>query len=109
MTIYIERKLLFEIKKAQNIGMYFSEGPNFLLLWGQNFASGGQNFVSGGQNFATGVKILLVGVKFLLVWGQIRNLKKINFFQKSYFSNLIIFQHFLLSLVSEFDLNFIPR
>jgi hypothetical protein len=23
--------------------MYFSEGPNFLLVWGQNFASGGQN------------------------------------------------------------------
>jgi hypothetical protein len=22
--------------------MFFSEGPNFLLVWGQNFASGGQ-------------------------------------------------------------------
>jgi hypothetical protein len=29
--------------------MYFSEGPNFLLVWGQNFVTGGQNFVSGGQ------------------------------------------------------------
>jgi hypothetical protein len=33
--------------------MYFSEGPNFLLVRGQNFASGGQNFVTGGQNFAS--------------------------------------------------------
>jgi len=44
--------------------MYFSEGPNFLLVWGQNFANGGQNFVSGGeiyfsggQNFASGGQI----------------------------------------------------
>ena len=37
--------------------MYFSEGPNFLLVWGQNFASGGQNFASGGQNFASGGQI----------------------------------------------------
>jgi hypothetical protein len=29
--------------------MYFSEGPNFLLVWGQNFVTGGQNVVSGGQ------------------------------------------------------------
>ncbi len=34
-------------------GMYFSEGPNFLLVWGQNYASGCQNFSSGGQNFAS--------------------------------------------------------
>ena len=34
--------------------MYFSEGPNFLLVWGQNFASGCQIFASGGQNFASG-------------------------------------------------------
>ena len=89
--------------------MYFSEGLNFLLVWGQNFASGGQNFASGGQNFVSGGQSFATGVKILLVWGQIRNLKKINFFQKSYFSNLIIFHLFLLSLVSEFDLNFIPR
>jgi cation diffusion facilitator CzcD-associated flavoprotein CzcO len=36
-------------------GMYFSEGPNFLLVWGQNFASGCQNFASGGQNLASEV------------------------------------------------------
>ena len=35
-----------------NLGMYFSEGPNFLLVWGQNFSSGGQIYISGGQNFA---------------------------------------------------------
>ena len=34
--------------------MYFSEGPNFLLVWNQNFASEGQNFVSGDQNFVIG-------------------------------------------------------
>jgi hypothetical protein len=38
--------------------MYFSEGPNFLLVWGQNFVSGGQNFASGGQNFASEVSNL---------------------------------------------------
>jgi hypothetical protein len=37
--------------------MYFSEGQIFLLVWGQNFASGGQNFVTGGQNFASGGQI----------------------------------------------------
>jgi hypothetical protein len=37
--------------------MYFSEGPNFLLVWGQNFVTGCQNFVSGGQNFVTGGQI----------------------------------------------------
>ena len=37
------------------IGMYFSEGPNFLLVWGQNFASGGQIYFSGGQNFVSEV------------------------------------------------------
>jgi cation diffusion facilitator CzcD-associated flavoprotein CzcO len=36
-------------------GMYFSEGPNFLLVWGQHFASGCQNFANGGQNFASEV------------------------------------------------------
>jgi len=42
--------------------MYFSEGPNFLLVWGQNFvtgaqiiASGGQIYFRGGQNFASEV------------------------------------------------------
>jgi hypothetical protein len=29
--------------------MYFSEGPNFLLVWGQIYFSEGQNFASGGQ------------------------------------------------------------
>jgi hypothetical protein len=30
-------------------GMYFSEGPTFFLVWGQNFASGWQIYFSGGQ------------------------------------------------------------
>jgi hypothetical protein len=30
--------------------MYFSEGPNFLLVWGQTFASGGQNIARGVEN-----------------------------------------------------------
>jgi hypothetical protein len=32
-------------------GMYFSEGPNFLLVWGQHFASGCQNFASEVSKF----------------------------------------------------------
>jgi hypothetical protein len=72
-----------------------------ILVRGQNFASGGQIF-TGGQNFASGGQIFAS-------LGPNSKFKKINFFQKSYFSNLIIFQHFLFSLVSEFDLNFIPR
>ncbi len=39
--------------------MCFSEGLDFLLVWGQNFASGGQNFASGGQNFDTGGQIFV--------------------------------------------------
>ena len=73
----------------------------------------GQNFASGGQNFASWVKFLLVGVKILLVWDQIRNLKKMNIFSKKLFLKFNFFStfffKFLLYLVSEFDLNFIPR
>jgi hypothetical protein len=46
--------------------MYFSEGPNFLLVWGQNFASGGQNFASEVSNY----EIKLVS-KLILVRCQI--------------------------------------
>ena len=80
--------LLNQIVQSSNrttfLSAIFTGGQNF-VSGEQNFVSGGQNFVSGGQSFATGVKILLGGVKFLLVWGQIRNLKKINFFQKDIF------------------------
>ncbi len=36
------------------LDMYFNEGPNFLLVWGQNFASGGQIYFSGGQIYFSG-------------------------------------------------------
>ena len=39
------------MNQIQDKGMYFSEGPNFLLVWGQNFASGGQNFASEVSKF----------------------------------------------------------
>jgi hypothetical protein len=59
-------------------GMYFSEGPNFLLVWGRNFASGCQNFASGVkillvrcQNFVTGVQnFVSVGQITELNWCQ---------------------------------------
>ncbi len=45
--------MIGETKKALiYVGMYFSEGPNFLIVWGQNFSSGGQNFASLGSNFS---------------------------------------------------------
>ncbi len=51
-----------------------------ILVRGQNFASRGQNSASGGQMFAS--------------LGPNSKLKKINFFSKKLFSNLIIFHHF---------------
>jgi hypothetical protein len=47
-------------------GMYFSKGPNFLLVWGQNFASLGSKFCQWGSNY----EIKLVS-KLILVRCQI--------------------------------------
>ena len=51
--------------------MYFSEGPNFLLVWGQNFSSGGQDFSSGGQiYFSRGQNFVSGGQITKLNWCQ---------------------------------------
>jgi hypothetical protein len=68
-----------------------------ILVRGQNFASGGQIFVSGVKFLLVGVKILLLEVKFLLIWGQIRNLKKINFFSKKLFFKFNYFSPFFFN------------
>jgi hypothetical protein len=82
-------------------GQNFASGGQ-IFTGGQNFASGGQNFVSGGQSFATG------GQNFASL-GPNSKFKKINFFSKKLFLQFNYFSPFSLSLVSEFDLNFIPR
>jgi hypothetical protein len=80
-----------------------------IFTGGQNFASGRQNFVSGGQSFATGGQNFASRCQIFASLGPNSKFKKNKFFSKKLFLKFNYFYHFLLSLVSEFDLNFIPR
>jgi hypothetical protein len=49
-------------KTTNFIGMYFSEGSNFILLQGQVYYIGGQIFYSERSNYYVGVKFIAPGV-----------------------------------------------
>ncbi len=53
------------------LGMYFSEGSNFILLKGLNYYIGGQIYYIGGQNYYIGGQIFYRVGSNLLHRGQI--------------------------------------
>ena len=90
-------------------GQIFVSGGQIFVSGDQIFVSGGQIFVSGGQNFASGGQNFVSGSQIFASLGPNSKFKKINFFSKKLFLQFNYFSPFSLSLVSEFDLNFIPR